>query len=322
MGTRRAARSLALLLLLLLPAGARAGGWLLLYYSASLNGNLDGCTCERNPTAGLVKRADFLRARQGEEALRVDGGDLLSAYPDRDLADPILATYGELGYAAVAVGERELSLGVEALCAYRDRYPLLLGHNLSLRLEKGGWTPFSTRPLLVSSGGLRVGVFALLEPGLLRQVPPEVRRRVRLAAPEKAAQAMIRRCEEEGAELILLLYHGTQDGLDRLLARHPTIHLALLAHEQRLIDAGRVGRTVVVSPGEQGNRLGILRLEVAGSPGRVAGPQSGETWYASLSNGYRLFSFRTDPDDPAVRERIERYREALRSRLQSKLPAP
>jgi 2',3'-cyclic-nucleotide 2'-phosphodiesterase (5'-nucleotidase family) len=321
MGTRRAARSLALLFLLLLPAGAWADGRLLLYYSASLNGNLDGCTCERNPTAGLVKRAAFLRARRSEDALRVDGGDLLSAYPDRDLADPILATYGELGYAAVAVGEQELSLGVEALCAYRDRYPLL-GHNLSLRLEKGGWTPFSPRPLLVSSGGLRVGIFALLEPDLLRQVPPEIRRRVRLAPAEKAAQAMIRRCEEEGAELILLLYHGTQDGLDRLLARRPPIHLALLAHEQRLVDAGRIGRTVVVSPGEQGNRLGILRLEAAGSPGRTAGPQSGETWYTALSNRYRLFSFRADPDDPAVRERADRYREALRSRLQSKLPTP
>ena len=32
-----------------------------IYYSASLNGNLDGCECKGNPRSGLVKRAVFLR---------------------------------------------------------------------------------------------------------------------------------------------------------------------------------------------------------------------------------------------------------------------
>jgi hypothetical protein len=46
----------ALLSVSLLPAQT-----LTIYYTASLRGDLDGCACERNRVAGLVKRAAFQR---------------------------------------------------------------------------------------------------------------------------------------------------------------------------------------------------------------------------------------------------------------------
>ncbi len=251
-------------------------------------------------------------AAGGETALLVDAGDLLSPYPDPALAGYILASYRELGYRAVALGEQEVSLGAQTLWTLAAEYPLLC-HNLSLRLA-GGWTRFSPRPLLLDLAGRRVAVFALLEPGLLKHAPPAVRRQARLAAPGAAARELLRLPGAAEADLRLLLYHGTEAGLRRLLGNHPPFDLVLLGHEQKLLDAQRVGRSLVVSPGEQGNRLGILELGGgSGSPGDRLGP---------ARNRFRLFSYRSDPDDPLVRRRADAYREMLRERLKRGLNAP
>jgi 2',3'-cyclic-nucleotide 2'-phosphodiesterase (5'-nucleotidase family) len=87
----------------LLPAQS-----LTIYCTSSLRGNLDGCSCERNRVAGLVKRAAFQRTVSRDD-LVLDAGDILNPYGD--LTSEILAVYRELGYAAVAAGETELSEG-------------------------------------------------------------------------------------------------------------------------------------------------------------------------------------------------------------------
>jgi 2',3'-cyclic-nucleotide 2'-phosphodiesterase (5'-nucleotidase family) len=77
------------------PAGTETT--LTIYYTASLNGNLDGCTCEMNPVAGLVKRAAFLRTlKSSGTTLVLDAGDIFDEYPDPDLAKHILEVYREL----------------------------------------------------------------------------------------------------------------------------------------------------------------------------------------------------------------------------------
>ena len=264
--------ALALALLAFLgPAAAApaAPSPLRLYYSASLSGNLDGCTCEYNPTAGLVKRAAFLRALPAEaRGLLLDAGDLTGVWPDEELAGELVAAYRELGYTAAAVGEQELALGAAALRRLAKGFPLL-GHNLEVR-ERGRWRPFSGRPLRVESGGRRLAVFALLEPGLPHVLTEETRRDFRLEPPERAAPRLLRQAAEGGAGLTVLLYHGSEEGLRRLLAAVEGIDLAVLGHEGRLIDAVRVGSTLVVSPGEQGDRLGLLEVPAADGAGLAA----------------------------------------------------
>src|SRR4030042_573075 len=84
----------------------------LLWDSASLDGNLDGCTCVSQPRAGLVKRAAFLRtAPQRSRALLVDAGDLFGTRRDDQLAAELLENYDELGADAIAMGDQGLSPG-------------------------------------------------------------------------------------------------------------------------------------------------------------------------------------------------------------------
>ena len=61
---------------------------LTIYYTASLNGNLDGCTCEMNPVAGLVKRAAYLRNLDASSpTVILDAGDIFDEYPDLEPQD-------------------------------------------------------------------------------------------------------------------------------------------------------------------------------------------------------------------------------------------
>ena len=309
---------LPLLLLLLFAAAAPRGlaqelRRLTIYYSSSLNGNLDGCECRSNPRAGLAARAAWLNSLppgERQRSLRVDAGDLLDPAPDPQLAEEILGAYGELGYEAIAVGEQELAEGVEALLARQGRFPLL-AHNLTLCPDENRCLFFSPDPLLLERGGVRVGLLALVDPAVFTLSPPELRAKVKVQPPEAAARGLVARLREQGAELVvLLLWHGSLERAEALVREVGGIQVAVVGHEQRLVGPRRVGGTVLVSPGEEGNRVGVLRLSLE---------RGGRLTY---THELRLFRYGADPADPGVRQRFERYRKQLRARLSGSPPAP
>jgi len=298
----RSAALTAILLLLCLPASSllEASGQpeagLTVYYTASLNGNLDGCACASSPKAGLVRRAAFLRSLQDREgALLVDLGDILEAFPDKLLAVEILETYRELGYDAVALGDQELAYGGAALSEAARRLALL-SNNLSFSPGTGALSP---QPLVIEREGLRIGVLSLLDPAVLQSLPEAKRQGLVLEAPAQAAGRLLEALRSERADLTVLLYHGPYVNALALAGRVAGIDLLLVGHEQRLIAARRRGGTIVASPGEQGNYLGILKLSLRA--GRVSG----------FKNRFRQFG-PNDPEDPGVRRRIEAYRDRLR----------
>ena len=290
-----------------LCAQGNSEGTLTILYSSSLNGNLDGCDCKGHPRAGLVKRAAWLRTlEQPERTLLVDAGDLLDPYPDRDLATAIFDTYLELGYAAIALGDQEFANGVENLLVYREQYPLM-AHNLQLCPDENRCIFFSTTPQIVERAGVRIGLFALIDPQVFTLYPSELKTKLKIQDPQTVAGNQLLYLSEEGVELTVLLYHGPYQGAKALVENVPGVDVLILAHEQRLIEPRRVGDTILASPGEDGNRLGILtlRMDAAGN--------------LEYSNRFRFFSWKDDPDDPAVRRRIDEYKQRLRERLQ--LPA-
>jgi 2',3'-cyclic-nucleotide 2'-phosphodiesterase/3'-nucleotidase len=287
----------------MLPAGGESERSVTLLYSSSLNGNLDGCDCKGSPKAGLVKRAAWLRAhRQPDESVLVDAGDLFDVYPDPLLAQAILDTYAELGYDAVAVGDQELAEGVEALLAYRERYPLYC-HNLSLCPDDTRCVFFSLQPLLLQRGGVRIGLFALVDPEVFTLYPEELKKALKIAPPEAAAVGAMEDLRDQGAELVVLLYHGPYDAARALALGVDGLDVLILGHEQRLIDAETAGGTIIVSPGDEGNRLGVLSIAVD------------RRGTLRVENRFELFRWESSPDDPTVRRRAEEYRTEMRRRI-------
>ena len=276
---------------------------LTILYSSSLNGNLDGCNCKGNPRGGLVKRAAWLRAlEQPEQLLLVDGGDLLDPYPDPDLAAAIFETFLELGYTAIALGDQEFANGMESLLEYRQRYPLM-AHNLALCPDENRCIFFSTTPQIVERAGLSVGLFALIDPAVFTLHPADLTNKLKIQDPRTAARNQLACMAEQEVQITVVLYHGPYQGAEQLAEAVQGIDVMIVAHEQRLIEPRRIGGAILASPGEEGNRVGILTLEV---------DAGGNLEY---SNRFRLFSWQEDPDDPLVRRRIDEYKNRLRKRI-------
>jgi 2',3'-cyclic-nucleotide 2'-phosphodiesterase (5'-nucleotidase family) len=59
---------------------------------------------------------------------------------------------------------------------------------------------------------------------------------------------------------VLLFYHSPSENAERLIKNYPDIDVVILGHEKRVITAWSIGKTTVVSPGEEGNWLGIFPL--------------------------------------------------------------
>ena len=306
----RLRRSLPLASAFLLAASILPAQILTIYYTASLRGNLDGCACERNRVAGLVKRAAFLRAlpRSGAD-LRLDAGDILEATGDPDLSREILGVYRELGYAAVGVGETELSEGAQALLAYSRHFPLL-GHNLSIRTPSGRWQPLSAKPLLLTRAGVRIAILAVIDPRMLADHKGLKEGGIRLDEPGQTVTRLALESRRQGARLVIVLFHGPDAEARRLAEQNPAVDLVLFGHQGWIVPPEKSGRALIASPGENGNRLGVLTLRL------------GSSGVESFEHRLVAFDYAKDPDDPSVRLRITAYRKKLQARLRPQDEAP
>jgi len=284
----------AVLLLSFLLAAPGASG-LTVLYTSSLNGNLDGCGCPSNPRAGLAVRASWLRALPGRDAaVLVDAGNVLAGTGDHALSREILETYAGLGYDAIAVGGREIADGIDSLTAYRDRFGLI-SQNLTL-CTTSYCLLFTPQPLLLEKEGAKVGVFALLDPKSLATYPKESIQDAKLIPPDVLAGNLVSQLAGQGAEWIIMLYHGPLKEAEALARKVPGVHVIVVGSEQRLIRPRKVGDALLVSPGAEGNRVGILELSRDGR-GRVR-----------HNHSFQLFDYGADAPDPAVLKRIERLR--------------
>jgi 2',3'-cyclic-nucleotide 2'-phosphodiesterase (5'-nucleotidase family) len=273
---------------------------LTIYYTSSLNGNLDGCTCDMNPVAGLVKRAAFLRALEPSgPTLILDAGDIFDEYPDPDLERHILEVYEELNYDAIAVGDQEIPSVAANTLEYKTNSHLIC-HNLLIQNSPPESLVFTPGPVVVESKGLRIGILSLIDPAT---VPSPSDKGIRIADPIPAAEMMLKRYGQMGLDVTVLLYHGPFRNAEELVNACPGIDVAIFAHEQRLVAPRKIGSALLSSPGEEGNQLGILTLHL--------GPRGIE----NFESNFRFFSYEEDPDDPAVRSRIDTYRQKLRSLL-------
>lgn len=288
----------ALFLCLLSCHEAQREQRLRIYYTASLNGNLDGCSCVSSPKSGLVKSAAFLRSRDRGGSLLLDAGDLLEVAPDAELARHLLDVYQELRYDAIAVGDQELSNGLEALRTYLARYPLE-ANNLSLTTGSGE-TPLRRSPRVIRRGSLLVNVISLVDPGVFALYPRQLKAQLSVTPPQAALASLLPR---SGHRLTVLLYHGPVQAATSLVTRNPGVDLLIVGHAQELVEPQKFGDTIVASPGEQGNRVGIFTLKV--KDGHIV----------EYAHEFRLFKYSSDPDDSSVRARIEQYRAALRSKV-------
>lgn len=195
---------------------------------------------------------------EGRKILLVDTGNLLFRKPAhtetkrRDAllrADLLIQSYNDMGYDAVNLGEKDLTMGVRFLSdlARKAKFPFV---SANLQDKKTGKTNF--KPYVVKEiAGLKIGIFGLLDDVFnpaLQEKEPELT----IAEPIVTSRALTRSLREYCDILVVLSQLG--ESKDKKLARaNPRIDLILGG-------GGESERAVR----EQVNEVPIYRLEPRG----------------------------------------------------------
>jgi 2',3'-cyclic-nucleotide 2'-phosphodiesterase (5'-nucleotidase family) len=284
------------------PAPGIAGqeNELSILYTGSLNGALVGCSC-KPAKPGLAKVAYFINSFRNREnnVVLVDAGDLLINWnTPESYARYIFQAYQYLNYDMVGMGEAEFASGLAPVLEYQKMVPLR-ADNGYIKLNNR-ILPLSTPPKIFMKGKYRVGIFATLEPesDLFRYFPKDIKEGIKMDPVEFIASKIIKTLRREKADVVIWLYHGFMDHAKILAKKIPGADVMVVVHEGRVM-AERLGKTMIVSPGGFGIRIGILQLTF--SQNRIV----------KRNNRFQELDYENDPDDPEVLEMVRAYYRTL-----------
>lgn len=341
---RRSAAALLAVLLLGCPAerkqtrskdagrAERPGRTLTILATGDVGSDTDVCGCKARQMGGIARRARVVKERTTGRTIVVDAGDLFFRHwsispryeaQARATAEFLADATNLMDVPAVAVGERDLALGVSYLRKLGARAETaLLSANLTF--TDSGTAAFDAFTL-VDRGGLKIGIIGLSPPiGDKAQAHLVYERNGLTATPvrpalEKASKA----ARKAGAEVVVALMHTGQqvakEALDATPAR--TVDVAIVAHDRL---SGRLalshqGRSAWVAAGARGKWLVAVELRVFDGATGVMNAGALEAQKKTIETiDQRIAAYETGDAgaaDPAVAEKVAADRKATVGRL-------
>ncbi len=240
--------------------------------SGEQDGYLEPCGCSETQSGGMSRRADLfekIRAK-GWPVAAVDVGNLTkrSRRQDQIKFEAIVAAQQQLGGRAIAVGPKELALGPDYLLTQQvidpttsDASPNFISANVTLFDSPEIGTP--RREKLIDVGGVKVGVTAVLGRSLHETVSPAgVTTNITLASPEDSLVPVISNLKQAGADILVLLSHGSVAEAQELAARFPEFAIVLTAGgpDDPKPEPTPVGKSWVLQTGHKGKSVGVLGI--------------------------------------------------------------
>ena len=219
--------------------------------------------------------------KKGVPVLVLDAGNALFKFAntsgdpnEKARAQLILKQMDAMGTAAMAVGARDITLGLDFLRGEAKGAKMKL---LSANLQDKAGKPLFPASTVVTAGGLKIGVVGASPEGVL---PESVGRPV---IPAVVAEAKRLR-EKEKVEVVVALAAVPYDLARRLAQQGEGVDFVFQSHEGRGPGiAARDGIATLVPPGERGRQLARLELSVDG-PGTFKDLATAGQAQASLKN--------------------------------------
>jgi 5'-nucleotidase len=214
--------------------------------------------------------AAVLQIRQDNDgqSLLLDAGDCWgdTMIADQTKGSALVAALNHLAYDAMTVGNHEPDFGREGMKSLiaQARFPVVAAN-----LVVGRDGPlFSEAYVVRDVGGVRVGILGLAYPKTPWTTSSKNLDDLDFQKPEDVARRFIPRMRDEGAGLIVLLTHLGLSADKQLAEAVSDIDVIVGGHSHnRMGDALRVGKTLIVQAGAHGSDLG--RLDLVLEKGRI-----------------------------------------------------
>lgn len=264
--------------------------------------------------SGMARWASLIKERRREHpAILLDAGGFTDPAPREEAElddDYFFEGMRSIGYEAAGVGPSEIEYGRTRLLERVDEAGFELLSTNIVDKRGGGrlgspWTVLRVggrKSIFGRTGGLRIGVFAVVLPRLVEEIDPLIPRYYDLIDPRLAALEAVSALREKNCDLIVALsYQGWGESLE--LAREvPGIDLVINGKRGHGSATGEMADgTMVVDTGMKRASFTEIAVEWRG----------GEPSFDVREVGGRA---RSMPDDPEL-EKLEReYQEIKESR--------
>jgi 2',3'-cyclic-nucleotide 2'-phosphodiesterase (5'-nucleotidase family) len=260
---------------------------------------------------GLPRRATYIaqKTTEGFQKIIVDSGDFSSPGSKHGefKTEWMIHGMGDLGYDAVAVGERDLQLGRARLLQLAKKYSLPL---VCANLFDTDTNEFYVKPYVIVEKGnksflglmghsAKVGIFAVISPTFITPVAVRGEKPLKVTDPVRAAETAIKKLQEEGCTVIIALAHTSIPEAGRIAALGG-LSAIVMGHALSYVREPRFDNgAVIVQAGREGRYIGDIQIEV----GQGNEVESVEGKVEALSSTYK--------DDPHFAALISEYKKAL-----------
>lgn len=253
--------------------------------------------------AGCVRAIRAEDQKSGVPTLLLDAGDIFLGTPEGNVSrgQAMTEIMNAVGYDAMAVGNHEFDLGLDALekLAASARFPFLGANVVS---SATGRQPAFLKPYLIKEcGALRVGIIGVITEETPVIVMPGRTERIIFKDPREIIRSCMAELKGKGVNFIILLSHRGFNEDRKLASEIGGIGVVIGGHSHDAVrrpERIRSTGALLCQAGASGQYLGRLTAEVDPGNGRV-----GRYRYELIplkEGGY--------PPDPQVKSIVDRWR--------------
>lgn len=224
--------------------------------SGDQKGYLSPCGCSNPMIGGIKRRASAVRSlSQTSRLIVVDNGGLVAGIKRQDeiKAEAMAEALALMGADAINLGVEEANLGKDMLASIQR-----LSDNKLISTQLPSPAPLGIKPYVGKNGYLVGGI--CMQTGPLEKVFS-----VKLLSAEKAASVLLAAAEKRKLKPFLLL-RGSEEDAKAIARKNPKLAAIVFSGAgDPLATPVKVGKTLIITPGESGKYLVTLSSDSKGS---------------------------------------------------------
>jgi len=268
-----------------------------------------------NDVGGIARRATVIKRMKcsAEPVLVLDAGDITDGSPFsiEFAGEADFATIAAAGYDAMVTGNHEYNISFANLNKYimDAPFPVVCANVF----RAGDGTRFLPPYIIRTEDGLRVAILGLVAPNTYTAVKEG---KLEIKDPIQIAREWVPKLRAQADAVILLTHIGFEEdeklaeqvpGIDAIIGGHSHTRLdkPILVKRDPMPGAFSVGGTVVAQDFQWGGDIGELDLVF----------RKGDIGWTLMSFSGKLIPITSDiPEDPEVREVVEKYHRQIASK--------
>jgi 5'-nucleotidase len=248
-----------------------------IFSSVNLMGYLETCSCGKNPSGSLTRRATYIKEHRSEleQVLILDSGDFSSIYdPMSEFKTKyLLQALSVLKYDAINLGERDFIAGPQFLLDCKKQFKLpIISANIFYADSVTNFTePYLLKKLKTKVkgsqkvSGLTVGIFGLImdRSDVVSEATQDEHLKLITKDPFVVAAELVPKLRKK-CDFVIALAHLSSDEITELVSKVPGIDVVLGSHDYyQNSEAVEINNSILMQVGSKGQCIGDLVVNLS-----------------------------------------------------------